>query len=495
MQPNGTTTTNQPVASYEVGYVTSIKNYLITLSGLPKVRVNEIVESDSGSKGLVIALKESAVEVVLLDATRIQPGQRFKRTYTELSLPVGPDLIGRTINPLGTPIDGKGRLPEMKDAKPLFKVASGIGSREFIKEQLSTGITLVDTLIPLAKGQRQLIIGSAKSGKGSFLINLVVNQGKIAKLNNIVVIYVLIGKPLTETRRLVDILGINKAMDYSVVVGTSSADPASLIYISPFAGFAAAEYFQAKGFNVVLVLDDLGIHAKYYREIALLSNRPPGRESYPGDIFSLHASLLERGGHFKKEFGGSSITVLPIIETPVDDLISFIPTNLMAMTDGHLFFDANLNRRGIRPSIDVAASVSRVGRQTQTPITKLLADKIRKVLAESHKVESLSRFGSEVSLSTQLILNQGKQIEHLLNQPALFYLPFYIQLILIGLPFTSFFMQKNATFIENNKSTIIEYLSKLNEKEAADKLNKLKTEAEFFAVLNQLMPEIQRICK
>lgn len=485
-----------PNQSYEVGFVSSTRNYLLLLNGLPTVRINELVSNAEGVRGLVTGLRDNAVEVLLLDDAKIAPNDQFFKTGQQLSIGTGEHLLGRVIDPLGIPIDGKGKFSSSGTELKVDKVATGIKSRLFIKNQFETGITTVDSLIPIAKGQRELVIGSARSGKSSFLIDTIINQRKTHENGNkgIICVIGLIGKPLGEIRRIVDILTINKAMEYTCIVVASSSDPASLILVAPSSAFTIAEYFQAQARDVLLILDDMGLHAKYYREMSLLSNKPPGRESYPGDIFSLHSSLVERAGNFRPEYGGGSITALPVIETSFTDFTAFIPTNLMAMTDGHLLFDADTYRRGIRPAINVSLSVSRVGRQTQTVVQKQLADKIKSTLAQAKRLETLSRFGSEVSEETQQTLNQGHQIELLLNQTSLTFIPKEIQIFALALIYTPFLAKKDITFLEKHKETIFKFLNKLDYKNIFIETSKMNDESQLITYMAKYQDQLEKAC-
>lgn len=480
-----------PSQASEVGFVCATRNYLIILNGLPTVKINEIVVSDQEIRGLVTSLGDNAVEVLLLDDAIIHPNERFVKTGKQLTIDVGDKLLGRAINPLGIPVDGKGKLGTLDKSLPIYRVATGIKSRQFIKTPFETGITTVDMLVPVAKGQRELMIGPARSGKSGFILDTIVNQ---KRSKNAVVVLGLIGKPLTEIKRTIDILAVNKALEYTVIIASSSSDPASLIYISPSVSMSIAEYFQSKGKDVLVVLDDLGLHAKYTREIYLLGNRAPGRESYPGDIFSIHAALLERAGNFRPEYGGGSITALPTIETSFNDYQAFIPTNLMAMTDGHILFDYDLYHRGLRPAVNIGLSVSRVGRQTQSIVAKVLADRVKSVIAQAKKYETLSRFGSEVAQTTQQILNQSKQIEIMLSQSGLVNIPRPVQIILLGLIFTQFLLSKDDQFLKNNKKKIIEYLEKKDLNALDSQISQMKTEDELFKLLVAMSPELEKIC-
>lgn len=442
----------------EVGYVVSSRDFLIHLEGLPTIRVNDMVESETGARGWVSSIPGNQVEVLMLDEEKVSPNQLFKRLSTRLGLSVGNFLLGRSINPLGAPIDGKGPLLFSKTASflELDKSAPGIETRQFINEQFLTGITLIDSLLPLGKGQRELVIGDAHSGKTGFLIDTIINK----KDADVICIYASIGKPAGVVRNLIDILKANKALDYTVVIATSSSEPAPLIFLTPKTALSVAEYFQKQGRDVLLILDDLGSHAKIYREIALLGDKSPGRESYPGDIFYQHAHLLERAGNFLESFGGGSITALPVIELSMTDFTTLIPTNLMSMTDGHLLFKSALRSQGQNPAIDLSLSVTRVGRQTQNRQFNLLSTRIRQVLSQAADFETISRFSSELSVETQLILRQRDLIMEFLKQDPLTSVPKQIQAILLCLPFTSFLQQKDKAFVERYKNILIDAFAK-----------------------------------
>lgn len=443
-------------ATGEVGFVKSIRNFLIHLDGLPTVKVNDIVISEQGVRGWVSALLLDRVEVLLLDEGFVQPGHLFSRSGQKLNIPVGSFLLGRAINPLGIPIDGKGPLANTKtDAtSDLDKTAPGIDSRRFIKEQLETGITLVDTLIPIGKGQRELIVGDARSGKTDFLIDVIINQ----KFTKVVCIYASIGKPIAEVRSLIDLLQQNQSLSHTIVVAASSTDLAPLIFLTPQTAFAIAEHFARTGQDVLVILDDMGNHAKIYREISLLGNRAPGRESYPGDIFYQHSHLLERAGSFNEKGGGGSITALPMIELNLNDFTTFIPTNLMSMTDGHLLFRSALYNQGQRPAIDISLSVSRVGQQTQNHLQNLLATRIKQVLAQATQLETVSRFSFELPYETRLVLQQKEAIEELIKQPPQTYIPREVQTVLLALCFTKIFEGKEPEFIKTRLKTLLSTL-------------------------------------
>lgn len=485
--------TPNPIAqgAYEVGYASAINNYLVWINGLPNVQINELVLSESKARGVVTGIKNEQVEVMMLDDAKINPNEKFIRSYQQLSIKAGSSLIGRTINPLGVPIDGKGPINYENEGLNIEQTPIGINGRQKITRQFETGISLIDMLIPISYGQRELIIGDSRSGKTSFLIDLVVNQKK----RDIICVFALIGKPSTEIRQLIEVLTINKATDYTVIVAASSSETAPLIYLTPAVGVTIAEYFQKQGRDVLLILDDLGIHAKFYREISLLSRISPGRESYPGNIFYEHAKLVERAGNFTAKYGGRSITALPVIETNLDDFSGYMPTNLMGMTDGHLLFNSVRYRQGHRPSVDISLSVSRVGRQTQSLVQKKLSDKIKALLAEATKLDNLSRLGSDVSAETLFKIKQAHQMEVILNQSALVYLPIVIQNILLGLVFTDLFGKQEVEFVEQNKPTIIKYLLENNDiKALSESIGKMADETEFIKSLAPLLPQLEKIC-
>ncbi len=477
----------------EIGYVESSRDFLVYLDGFPTIKINDMVESDNGLRGWVNALAEDKIEVLMLDEGHIAPKQQFKRLNNRLSVSVGESLLGRAINPLGVPIDGKGKLAQTKSSLvlELDQEAPGIESREFITNQFLTGITLIDSLVPLGQGQRELVLGDAHSGKTGFLIDVVTNQ----KNTGVICILALIGKPAVTVRNLIDTLRANSALDYTVIIATSSSEPAPLIFLTPKTAITCAEYFQKKGKNVLLVLDDLGSHAKIYREISLLGNKSPGRESYPGDIFYQHAHLLERAGNFLPKYGGGSITALPVIELSLSDFTTLIPTNLMSMTDGHLLFKAGLRSQGQTPAIDISLSVSRVGRQTQDQMTNLLSTKIRQVLSSAADLETISRFSSELPAETQLTLKRRDLIMEILRQEPLTATPKPLQAILLALPFTSFLQDKNRSFVEKYKKTIIEaFLKNPALVPITKSISKLKTDEELIKLLEGAGGVLSKLC-
>lgn len=485
--PPPTKETNQ-----EVGYVVSNRDFLVYLDGLPSIKVNNVVQSETGQRGWVNSIQQDLVEVLMLDEGKIKPSQMFKKTPFKLGINVGDFLLGRALNPMGVPIDGKGLLSrDLKTMSELDAPAPGIESREIITKQFLTGITLIDSLIPLGHGQRELVMGDAHSGKTGFLLDIILNQ----KNTGIIVIYALIGKPSVTVRNLIDVLYNNKALDYTVVIATSSSDPAPLIFLTPKTAFTVAEYFQKKGKDVLLILDDLGSHAKICREIALLGEKAPGRESYPGDIFYQHAHLLERAGNFLPSYGGGSITALPVIELNLNDFTTLIPTNLMSMTDGHLLFKSALRSQGQTPAIDISLSVSRVGRQTQDQVSNLLSTRIRQTLSEAADLETISKFSSELPPETQLTLRRRDLILEMIRQDSMTAIPKHIQLMLLALPYTTFLKDKTKAFLEKYKNTLIQaFFKEPNLVKITQSITNLKTDDELIKILEGAGGILGKIC-
>lgn len=478
----------------EIGYAVSSRDFLIHLDGFPTIKVNDMVQSDTALRGWVSSISKDKVEVLMLDEGAVRPKQEFRKLPSRLGVVAGDFLLGRAINPLGVPIDGKGMLTRSK-TNPILELdreAPGIESREFITKQFLTGITMIDTLIPIGKGQRELVLGDAHSGKTGFLIDVIINQ----KNTGVICIVALVGKPAVVVRNLIDILKSNNALPYTVLVATSSSEPAPLIFLTPKTAITIAEYFQKKGRDVLLILDDLGAHAKIYREIALLSNKPPGKESYPGDIFYQHAHLLERAGSFLPEYGGGSITALPVAELNLNDFTTLIPTNLMSMTDGHLLFKANLRSQGQTPAIDISLSVSRVGRQTQDRVSNLLSTRVRQVLSAASDLETISRFSSELPAETQLILKRKNLIMEILKQDPLTATVKQIQVILLALAFTAFLQDKPAGFVEKYKRAIAEaFLSRPELVPITRSVFKLKSDEELVKLLEGAGGILAKICQ
>lgn len=442
----------------EVGFVQRVNKFIAYLDGLPGAKISDLVENDKGAVGWVTALLPGEVEILLLNEKDVRPKDMFFQTGRHLTIPLGNFLLGRAINPLGSPID-EGRPLFTKDGEKdvyypetLDNLAPNLGQRHFIDRQLDTGITLIDTLMPLGKGQRELVIGDPRSGKAGFMLDVLANL----KDTGMICVYGLIGKSLPAMRSIIQSIQNRGALPYTVIIAAVSVDPAPLIFLTPQTVFTVAEFFQKQGKDVLVILNDMGVHAKVYREISLIAERSPGRESYPGDIFYQHAHLMERGGNFTDDFGGGSVTVLPEIELDLNDFASYIPTNLMSMTDGHLLFKSALLNQGYSPAIDTTLSVTRVGRQTQNRVQELLSTLIRQTLARAAQLETLSQFSFELPTETQALFKQAAQIRELLKQPPGVFISKEVQTVMLAMPFTHHLTEKDVEFVEKNKLDLIE---------------------------------------
>ncbi|OGG11423.1 hypothetical protein A2Z00_05565 [Candidatus Gottesmanbacteria bacterium RBG_13_45_10] len=441
-----------PNGEKEVGYVISTQDYIVILEGLPSVKMYDIIVTKTGSRALVSSLEKDHIVAYMLDTERPKPGDYFELSDVGLHLPLHVNLYGRAINPLGKPLDGKAGLPPGGQAIDLDLTAPGIDGRELVTQQFYTGITVVDTLIPVGKGQRELIMCEPRSGKEEFFLDVILSQ----KTQHRVCIYTAIGRSEIEVKRMAEDIKKVGADSYTIIVAATSSESAPMIMIAPAIGCALAEYHRNKGEHVLLILDDLATHAKYAREISLLAGRIPGRESYPADIFYQHSGQVERAGNFNDHFANGSITLLPVIETYIENFTNLIPTNVMSMTDGHILFSANLRAQGVYPAIEVDRSVTRVGRQTQTFIHKVLSDRVRSLLAEYHELERYGRFGSELSVETQLKIKRGKVVEELLKQEPMTSLSAETQIMYLSLVFTGFFDKRDVDATRSDKAKIID---------------------------------------
>ncbi|MEI7765104.1 MAG: F0F1 ATP synthase subunit alpha [bacterium] len=397
---------------YEYGTVMSIADGIAKISGLAKCQSSEMVSFESGAIGLALNLEEDSVGVIVLgDFSKIKEGETVKRTNKILSIPVGEKFIGRVVNPLGVPIDEAGAIKE--DAiYPVEKVASGVMTRERVNQPVQTGLKAVDAMIPIGRGQRELIIGDRQTGKTAIAIDTIINQ----KGQNLICIYVAISQKQSKVARIVSRLKEAGAMDYTIVVSAGSSDGPAFSYLAPYSGCALGEYFMDKGKDVLIIYDDLSKHAVAYREISLLLRRPPGREAYPGDVFYLHSRLLERACRLNKNYGGGSITALPIIETQAGDLSAYIPTNVISITDGQIFLETGIFNKGIRPAINAGLSVSRVGGDAQIKSMKKVSGKMKLAMAQYRELESFAQFGSDLDAETKKAINRGQRVVELMKQ-------------------------------------------------------------------------------
>ncbi len=399
--------------SRETGEVIWVGDGIVTVYGIDHAMYGEIVAFENGVKGMVQDVRQNEIGIILFGRdTGIKEGTKVVRTKKKAGIPVGDAFVGRVINALGEPIDGNGDVKE-DDYRPIEQEAPGIIDRQSVDTPMETGILSIDSMFPIGRGQRELIIGDRQTGKTSIATDTIINQrGK-----DVICIYVAIGQKASTVAKIVNTLKKHDAMDYSIVVSSTASDPASLQYIAPYAGTAMAEYFMHKGKDVLIVYDDLSKHAVAYRAISLLLERSPGREAYPGDVFYLHSRLLERSSHLSDKLGGGSIPALPIIETQAGDVSAYIPTNVISITDGQIFLESNLFNAGMRPAVNVGLSVSRVGGAAQTKAMKKASGSIRIDLAQYREMEVFTQFASDLDDATKAQLQHGKALMELLKQP------------------------------------------------------------------------------
>ena len=397
----------------KVGHVIEVFDGIAKISGLSDVKASEMVSFPNGERGVTLNLEEDSVGVIILgDFSKIREGDEVKATGEILSVPVGDAQIGRVLNALGNPIDGKGVIKTDK-SNPIEKVAPGVITRLSVNQAVQTGIKAIDTLIPIGRGQRELIIGDRQTGKTAIAIDAILNQ----KGQDMICVYVSIGQKDSKLRKLQTRLEEGGAMEYTIIVSAGSSESAALSYIAPYTGVSIAEFFMDQGRDVLIIYDDLSKHAVAYREISLLLRRPPGREAFPGDVFYLHSRLLERACRRNKEYGGGSITALPIIETQSGDVSAYIPTNVISITDGQIFLETELFYKGIRPAVNVGLSVSRVGSSAQIKAMKKVSGTLKLDLAQFRELEAFSQFGSDLDEGTKNQLERGKRAVEVLKQP------------------------------------------------------------------------------
>ena len=403
---------DQGVGVDEVGTIIQVGDNIAKIYGLDKAMAGELLEFPGGLYGVVLNLEEDNVGAVLLgEDVGIKEGDLVKRTGRIAEVPVGPALVGRVVNSIGQPIDGKGPI-ETKATRRLEVIAPGVVGRQSVKEPLQTGIKAIDAMIPIGRGQRELIIGDRQTGKTAIAIDTIINQ----KGQDVICIYVAVGQKRSTVARVIKTLEDNGAMDYTIVVSATASEPASLMFLAPYAGCAMGEYYRDTGKHALIVYDDLSKHAAAYRQLSLLLRRPPGREAYPGDVFYLHSRLLERAAKLSADLGGGSLTALPIIETQAGDVSAYIPTNVISITDGQIYLGADLFYSGIRPAINVGLSVSRVGGSAQIKAMKQVAGTLRLDLAQYREMAAFAQFGSELDKTTQAMLARGARMVELLKQ-------------------------------------------------------------------------------
>ncbi|MBQ1438700.1 MAG: F0F1 ATP synthase subunit alpha [Solobacterium sp.] len=403
----------QKIHSDDVGYVISTGDGIAMVQGIDQAMSGELLELPHGVFGMVLNLEEDHIGIVLLgDDTMIKEGDEVRRTGRIVEVPVGDGMLGRVVNALGQPIDNRGPI-EYTKTRPVERVAPGVMTRKGVNQPLMTGLKIIDSMIPIGKGQRELIIGDRETGKTAIAIDTIINQ----KGKNVNCIYVAIGQKESTVARLVQKLRENDAMEYTTIVNASASESAPQQYLAPYAGCAIGEEWMEQGKDVLIVYDDLSKHAVAYRTMSLLLRRPPGREAYPGDVFYLHSRLLERAAKLSDELGGGSLTALPIIETQAGDISAYIPTNVISITDGQIFLQTDLFASGIRPAVDSGLSVSRVGSHAQTKAMKKVSSSLKLDLAQYHEMLAFAQFGSDLDPTTKKIIDHGTKLTELLKQP------------------------------------------------------------------------------
>jgi len=466
---------------YEVGTVLQVGDGVAQVYGLQKVMASELVEFPNEVMGMTLNLEEDNVGVILFGEDKlVKEGDTVKRTGRIASVPVGKEMLGRVVNPLGEPIDGKGAI-NYKQYYPIERKAPGVIFRQPVKEPLQTGIKAIDAMIPIGRGQRELIIGDRQTGKTAIAVDTIINQkfthtteAKENGIEPVYCIYVAIGQKASTVAQLVATLEEYGAMEYTTVVAANASDPAPLQFLAPYCGCSMGEYFRDNGMHALIIYDDLSKHAAAYRQVSLLLRRPPGREAYPGDIFYLHSRLLERAAKMSNEKGGGSLTALPVIETQAGDVSAYIPTNVISITDGQIYLEPNLFNAGIRPAMNVGISVSRVGGNAQIKIMKKIAGKLKLEHALFRELEAFAKFGSDLDKSTQQKLRRGYVITEILKQPILNPKPVEEQIVVFyaatngymdALPVNQVrrFESELLEFVRNQKSDLLKSILKIKE--------------------------------
>ncbi len=465
-----------------VGSVLSIADGVARVSGLSKVMYNEMIEFPGGIFGIALNLEEDEVGAVVLgDPANIREGDPVKTTGRLLSVPVGKPLLGRVVDALGQPVDGKGAI-EAEDRFPVEKIAPGIIPRKSVDQPLQTGIMAVDSMIPIGRGQRELIIGDRQTGKTTIAIDTIINQANINRqglesgdsgFRPVYSIYVAVGQKNSNIARTINVLEKAGAMEFTTIVSAPAADNPANQYLAPFAGAALGEYFMQNGMDALIVYDDLSKHAVAYRQISLILKRPSGREAYPGDVFYLHSRLLERAARLAPDYGDGSLTALPIIETQAGDVSAYIPTNVISITDGQIFLETDLFNQGIRPAISVGLSVSRVGSAAQIKAAKQVAGKVKLELAQYRELAAFAQFGSDLDARTKSQLDRGARVVEVFKQPAFSPKPVEVQVSILWAVQNGFFDDIEVAKVQEATTALQEFVSTRKE----DLLTKIRTEA------------------
>lgn len=471
---------------YTSGIVEGISDGVAIVSGLSEAMIGEICQFPKGIKGVILNLRQESVGVIVLgDYTGLNQGDEVRTTGEILEVGISPKTIGRVVNPLGQPLDGKGPMSTEKKM-PLEKIAPGVIYRQAVNTPLYTGIKALDSIIPIGRGQRELIIGDRGTGKSAIALDTIISQ----KNAGVTCVYVAIGQKQSKVAQVVAKLEEEDAMEYTIVVAANASDPVSLQYIAPYSGCAIGEYFMEKGQDALVIYDDLTKHAWAYRQISLILKRPSGREAYPGDIFSLHSRLLERAARMSNKYGGGSLTALPIIETQAGDISAYIPTNVISITDGQIFLEADLFNAGVRPAVNIGISVSRVGGDAQTKAMKQVAGKLKLDLAQYRELAAFAQFGSDLDKATKDKLDRGARISEILKQPQYNPIPFEKQVLIFWTATNGYldpvpvgkvheFEKRYIHFMEMSHKKILEEIVK-EKKLSDDLIEKIRKATEAF---------------
>ncbi len=444
------------VQTEEVGTVIEVKDGIALMTGLTNCQSQEMLEFPGGTFGIALNLEEETVGAVILGSfTHIKEGDTVKRSGRVMSVPVGEKMIGRVVNAIGEPIDGKGEIAT-KEFYPVERVAPGVMTRQPVDTPMQTGIKAIDALIPIGRGQRELIIGDRQTGKTAIAIDTILNQ----KGQDMICVYVAVGQKESKVARIVSKLQQEGAMDYTVVVSAGASEPAPMSYLAPYAGCTIAEYFADQGKDVLVIYDDLTKQAWAYREMSLLLRRPPGREAYPGDVFYLHSRLLERACNLNEKHGGGSITALPIIETQGGDISAYVPTNVISITDGQIFLETDLFYRGIRPALSIGLSVSRVGGAAQTKPMKKVAGNLKLGLAQFRELEAFAQFSSDLDPDTKKQIERGRRMTELLKQPQFAPMPVEEQVVSIYAMGAGIFDDFEVSIVKETEEKLLSFFRK-----------------------------------
>jgi len=484
----------------EVGQVLAVGDGIARVHGLDNVQAGEMVEFSGGIKGMALNLESDNVGVVIFGNDRsIKEGDVVKRTGAIVDTPVGKGLLGRVVDALGNPIDGKGDLDKKLERKRVDVKAPGIIPRKSVNEPMQTGLKAIDSLIPVGRGQRELIIGDRQTGKTAVAIDTIINQKEINKSGNekekLYCIYVAIGQKRSTVAQIVKTLEDAGALEYTIIVSATASDPAPLQFLAPYTGCTMGEYFRDNGMHALIIYDDLSKQAVAYRQMSLLLRRPPGREAYPGDVFYLHSRLLERAAKLNDDHGGGSLTALPIIETQAGDVSAYIPTNVISITDGQIFLETELFNQGIRPAVNVGLSVSRVGSAAQTKAMKKVAGSIKLELAQYREMAAFAQFGSDLDASTQKLLNRGSKLTELLKQDQ--YSPMTVaqQVIAVFSGVRGFLDDVEISEIKNVEKSIYEEIKSSNP-DIIESINRTgKLEADVDKKLTEVIEKFKKINK